>query len=288
MRFINRRVPISDVARALDLRLDGAGKIHCWHADRHQHGDRTALVNIRRRHNTVKCLGCDSRPMGLIDLVMDVLGLAVGDAAMWISERFEVPTIPAGKRPTEPDRSRGPVGYERGLELLVRSGLFGTLSEPARSIAPVLLAMSEEKAPIGQELSVRISYAAIARYSGVRSPNTIRRALLELAELGLIELPEAGHHRSPRREASLYVVTPNSDVLQELAQSFSTFRRELRLPPKNSYEPGCGMRRLVPGGTDLRRRFLQCRCGEGGSVGASPPHPHSRSQKNGLVIEPLL
>ncbi len=53
MRFINRELPIADVARALDRRLDGASRIHCWHSERHQHGDRTALVGIRRRNNTV-------------------------------------------------------------------------------------------------------------------------------------------------------------------------------------------------------------------------------------------
>jgi len=68
MRFINRELPILEVARALDLRLDGSSKIHCWHPERHQHGDRTASVGIRRSHNTVKCLGCDFRPMGPIDM----------------------------------------------------------------------------------------------------------------------------------------------------------------------------------------------------------------------------
>jgi hypothetical protein len=62
MRFINREVAIADVARALDLRLDGTNKIHCWHTERHQNGDRTASVGIRCSNNTVKCFGCDSRP----------------------------------------------------------------------------------------------------------------------------------------------------------------------------------------------------------------------------------
>ena len=44
MRFINREVPITDVAKKLDLRLDGASKIHCWHPDRHHNGDRTASI----------------------------------------------------------------------------------------------------------------------------------------------------------------------------------------------------------------------------------------------------
>ena len=43
----NRKVPVAGIAKALDLRLDGNGKIHCWHPERHKHGDRTASVGIR-------------------------------------------------------------------------------------------------------------------------------------------------------------------------------------------------------------------------------------------------
>ena len=173
----------------------------------------------------VKCFGCDLGPIGPINLVMDVRGVNAGDAAIWIAERFDVPTIPAGKRLEEPDRWRGPVGYEGGLELLVRSGLWGTLSEAARSIAPVLLHMSEKKEPTDQESSIRMSYVGISRYSGVKSPNSLRRALLELGEIGFLELPEAGLRSSPTRQAALYIVTPNSQALVELAHSFSAQMR---------------------------------------------------------------
>jgi hypothetical protein len=221
MRFINREVPIADVARALELRLDGTNKIHCWHPERHKNGDRTASVGIRKKNNTVKCFGCDSRPMGPIDFVMDVLGLAAADASVWIAARFDVPMIPVGKRLAEADRWRGRIGFERGLELLVRSGLWGTLSEATRSIAPALLALSEKEAPTAQESTVRISYVGITRYSGVSSPTAIRKALLELGEVGFLRFPEAGLRRSPNRPAALYIVTPNSNELNELAQAFS-------------------------------------------------------------------
>lgn len=220
MRFINREVPITDVARALDLRLDGAGKLHCWHPGRHQHGDRTASVGIRKTNNTVKCFGCDSKPMGPIDLVMDVMEVTAADAALWIAGSFTVPTIPARKRLAEPDRRRGPVGFEIGLDLLIRSGLWATLSEATRSVAPVLLAMSEKEEPMDRESTVRISYRGITRYSGVRSPNAIRKALLDLGEIGFLSFPEGGLRRSPERGASLYIVTPNSDELTELAHVF--------------------------------------------------------------------
>jgi transposase-like protein len=107
------------------------------------------------------------------------------------------------------------------MDQLVRSGLFGTLSSPTRSVAPVLLAMSDKNEPMAQEFSIRISYAAIARYSGVSSPNAIRKALRELGEIGFLRFPEAACRRFPENPASLYAVTPNSDELNELAQGFS-------------------------------------------------------------------
>jgi hypothetical protein len=222
MRFINRKVPITEVARALDLWLDGAGKIHCWHPERHKNGDRTASVGIRASNNTVKCFGCDSKPMGPIDFVMAVRKVPAADAALWIAARFEVPTIPWGKRLEEPARWRGRVGHERGLELLVRSGLFGVLSEPVRLIAPVFLAMCEKQEPADQEFLIRISYRGISRHSGVSSPNAIRKALVELGEIGFLRFPDAGQRCSPGRPASTYIVTPNSGELYDLAQAFST------------------------------------------------------------------
>jgi len=219
MRYINRQVPIVKVARELDLRVEGASKIHCWHPDRHQHGDRTASVGIRTRNNTVKCFGCDSKPLTPIDFVMDVLGLSAADAALWIAEHFDVPTIPKGKRLTEEPRFRSQAGCERGLGLLVRCGLFGTLSESARSLAVVFAEMCDKDEPMAYEFPVQISYGGITRYSGVVSSNAIRKALLALGEIGFLQLPEAGRRRSPQNPAATYIVTPNSNELNELAQA---------------------------------------------------------------------
>jgi hypothetical protein len=222
MRYINRQIPIAIVAKTLDLRLDGARKIHCWHTERHKNGDRTASVGIRASNNTVKCFGCDSKPMGPIDFVMDVLDMiSAADAALWIARRFDVPMIPAGKRLVDPERFRFRVGYEHGLELLIRSGLWGTLSGPAQSIAAVFSTMAETNEPSAQEAPIRLSYAGIKRYSGVASPNAIRSALLELGEIGFLQLPEASLRRFPQRGAAVYIVTPNSDELRELANAFS-------------------------------------------------------------------
>jgi hypothetical protein len=240
MHFINRDVPILEVARALDLRLDGIGKIHCWHPERHQHGDRTASVGIRTANNTVKCFGCDSKPMGPIDLVMEVCGIAPADAALWIAERFEVPTIPARKRLTQVDGRRYRVGHERGLGLLIRSGLWARLSRPAQTLAAVLLEFGGKNREFDEPLIVQMAYRTLARFSGVQSHNGIRKGLVELSEVGFLVLPAAPQVRSLDRESSKYVVTPNSSLLWELAQTAaeqtkqeSAVEKELRTRQRN-------------------------------------------------------
>ncbi len=229
MRFINREVPIAEVAQSLDLRLDGNDKIHCWHPERHQHGDRTASVGIGKSNNTVKCFGftCDSPPMGPIDLVMDVLRFTnPADAATWIAERFQVPLIPARQRLKGVDGPRYRVGLERGLGLLIRSGLWAGLSAPARAIAPVLLEYGEKDPSFAGTLRVQMAYRTMARHSGVQSHNAIRKGLVELGEIGYLELPTAALSRSFNRESATYVVTPNSDQLRELANAKARQRQQ--------------------------------------------------------------
>ncbi|MGA2594752.1 MAG: hypothetical protein ABSH32_33045 [Bryobacteraceae bacterium] len=219
MRFINRELPIAEVARTLELRLDGASKIHCWHPERHQHGDRTASVGIRASNNTVKCFGCDSKPMGVIDLVVDVRGVGPADAALWIAERFTVPSIPARKRLADGNERSYRVGYERGLGLLIRSGLWARLSAPAQAIAGVLLEFGEKDRPLDETLRVQMAYRTLARFSGVQSHNAIRKGLVELGEVGFLVLPAGVPSASLDRKSATYIVTPNSHQLWELAQT---------------------------------------------------------------------
>ena len=220
MRFINKHVAVADVARALDLRLEGTTKIHCWHPERHKNGDRTASVGIRASNNTVKCFGCDSKPMGPIDLVMDVLNTAsAADAALWIAARFQVPCIAPRKWLSGEDRPSNPVGREQGIELLIRSGIWAGLSEPAKAIAPVLLEFGEKVDAFGERRQTQVSYRKLARYSGIQSHNAIRKGLVELSDVGFLSLPPGTAVRSPDRRTSTYVVTPNSDALFELANA---------------------------------------------------------------------
>jgi hypothetical protein len=231
LRFINRKVPIIEVARALDLRIGANGNIHCWRPELHQHSDRTASVGIRKANNTVKCFGCDIGPLGPVDLVMAVRSLTnPGEAALWIAERFEVPDLPPGRHLVQPERRTYQFGSESEIGLLVHSGIWAMLSPTARALVPVLLeyADRESEAPI----SIRISYMALARYSGISSPNAIAGALRELQEIHWLSMFPGTRTpgSAPVRESSSYVLTPRSDELIEHAQAiYSQMREEIEV-----------------------------------------------------------
>lgn len=225
MHFINRELPIADVARALQLRFDDSGKIHCWHPERHQHGDRTASVGIRATNNTMKCFVCDFKPKGPIDLAMDVLRLnSVADAALWIAARFRVPFIPAHRRLA--GQARRGERVQSGLALMIRSGLWGRLSLAAQAIAPVLLEIAENERPGGERLTAQLSYRGITQMSGIKSPNAIRRALVELSEIGLMLAPTGRARGKLVQETAFYTLTPYSDELLEMAQATAQQARD--------------------------------------------------------------
>lgn len=221
IRFINRKIPIADVARALELRIASSGNIHCWRPALHQHGDRTASVGIWKSFNKLKCFGCGIGPLSVIDFVMAVLDLKKpGEAARWVAERFEVPEIQRGQHIVEPERRIFQIEYLSDIGLLVNSGLWARLSAAARAMVPVFLEFAEREAG-KQTRSVTISYLALMRYSGVASPNAISAALRELEQIHWLAKFDGGRKpgSGPVRATSTYLLTPRSDELMELANA---------------------------------------------------------------------
>ena len=220
MRWINRNVPVMEVAQKLDLRVGEHGRVHCWHPENHHNGDRTASVGIRKKINTVKCFGsgCGVGPFGPIDLVMDALGLASPwESALWIAVRFNVPYLPKGAHVQQKHRTFRPAGFEDDIGLLVQSGLWAELSAPTRCIAPVLLLFANRE-PGKATATVKVSYRAIGRYSGVVSPNAISKAIGELEEIGWLK-KVAKQSAGPVAETGSYVLSPQGDDLMELANA---------------------------------------------------------------------
>jgi hypothetical protein len=102
---------------------------------------------------------------------------------------------------------------------MVRSGIWSRLSEAAQAVAPVLVEFAEKEQPHHEEMTVQISYRGITRTSGVSSPNAIRKALVELSEIGFLVLPERSRLMSLERGTATYRLTPWSNALWEFAQT---------------------------------------------------------------------
>jgi hypothetical protein len=165
--------------------------------------------------------------MGPLDLVADVLGLGLKEAAVWIAARFPVPYIASGKHIKEPPRIIHAAGFETALGLLIRSGLWARLSPITQRLVPVLLELAEFKATAAsdqqdQTKSICISYRAMGRYAaskaGQTSASNISRALAELKEIGWLK-PEKRAGSGPVRKVAAYILTPFSETVYECANA---------------------------------------------------------------------
>ena len=194
--------------------------IRCWHPELHHHGDRTPSVGIYRQYNKVKCFGCEGKLLGPIDLVVDVRECNLAEAIRWIAQRFAVPSIPKGKQLVKPKGHVVRYGYERPVELLLRSGLWAKMSRPAQLLAVVFVELKVE-GQRDESWELEISYRALARYSGLKSDASVSKGLKELQELGWLrrKQQEARTSNSPIRETAAYLVTPYSDAVRELANA---------------------------------------------------------------------
>jgi hypothetical protein len=221
--WIKRNVPILEVGKALGLRIRHKFAT-CWRPENHTHGDTDPSLHFFERGNRVRCFVCDIRGgHSNIDLVMGMLGVSAGEAVRWIAERFAVPNVkpgrPVGKRDPQPVPYRvGVHGSE--FEVLVRSGMFGRLPAPERSILIALAHFRDPDFGLAQ-----LSYAAIQRYAGVASRATVARALRQLARLRAIEI-----HRGLRvgitRKCSSYRLTIEDPKFLDLCNEVYRISRD--------------------------------------------------------------
>jgi len=227
LKWINANLPIQDVARELDLRFDAHGKIHCWHPEKHRNGDEEASVAVWKGHNRLKCFGCD-KFVGPVDLVIDVRQVDVREAARWLSERFQVPTIPKGKHLEHSEHRTYQVGLEDPIQLLVRHGLWARLSSSTQRILPVLLSLGDKRTDStldAQTYRVCISYVAIRRYSGVKSDTPVSNALTELESIGWLRRLNRRTSEGIVRKVGEYLLTPYSDEVTELTNAIAEQKR---------------------------------------------------------------
>jgi hypothetical protein len=189
LQYIRKSVPIRTIAEKLDLDVKGR-MVRCWRPQNHEHGDRTPSVALDERRNIAKCFVCDARALSTIDLVMSVFAVDLPHAVQWITSQFKVP--PAPKRRHIEHQERWPEVFRVGtsgtaLEILIRSGIWASLSPAQRSIIPVLETFADP-----QTHSVTISYRGIMRYAGIRSQSTVSAGLKRFQKLHFLRV---GHSR---------------------------------------------------------------------------------------------
>jgi hypothetical protein len=225
-RWANGNLPITDVAAELGCGEAIAGKLHCWHAERHQNGDRTASVGIKITANRLRCFGCagDSKFMNVVDLVMDYLSVDPTKALRWLDEHFVIPRLPKGAHLKDSTRRSYEVGKESVMQGLVRSGVWAKLPTPAQKIFPVLMEMGELDEKTRRYKST-ISYLALRRYSGVGSDKSVKVALDALRDFFLLEFVQVPGTGSAVRAVSSYLLTPYSDEFLALANAVAGEQR---------------------------------------------------------------
>lgn len=222
--FIRKNVPIVEVAKKLNLDVVGKSAARCWRPDAHQNRDRSPSIGFDREKNRAKCFVCDARAMSNLDLVMAVLNCSLREAAIWMTRRFEVPPLPRGthlaRRCRVNPAFRVGTGEPR-LELIVRSGVFASLSNPQSRVLVALAIFADNSTG-----RVEISYPALMRYSGIGSRTTLARALRYFANIGLLAIQR--EESAGLRAVNQYTLTVESSAFQDfLARSNAQHREEV-------------------------------------------------------------
>ncbi len=186
LRFIKEKIPITDVARELGLKVRDRYRAHCWRVENHKNGDADPSIRFHRKTNKWRCFVCDERAQSNLDLVLMLLGCDFPAAVAWMCERFAVPLARPGKHITQRQHWNPTyrVGYSGShMEWLVRSGLWSELTASERSVLGVFDVFTDTETN-----DVTISYRGIMRFAGIRSHTTVRRALRRFQQLGVLEI----------------------------------------------------------------------------------------------------
>jgi DNA-binding HxlR family transcriptional regulator len=163
--------------------------------------------------------------MSVIDMLMDIGNFGSQLTAVLCFERelssFAVPTIRRGSHLKNPDALDVPPALKEPLALLIRSGVWATLSVPVQRLIPVFLALTDWDDG-NLEGTLRLSNRAMMRYSAIGTFTSISQALTELERIGWVtRLESTRRGNSQIEDTAGYRITPLSDAVKELAISTS-------------------------------------------------------------------
>lgn len=196
--YIRRRISIRHVGRELGLEVFG-NSARCWRTDDHQNNDRSPSLSFTR-YNRAKCHVCDSRSMGVLDLVMAVRGSDLRAAVEWVTARWDVPQVNRGKHVNrrEPNYPRLRVLTNGSpFEYLVRVGLWASLGKAAKSVLVVIFAFADVDTRTAQ-----LSFRALRRYAGL-SFRSVAKGIQELERVGLLQVDRAFDPAAPPPERTI-------------------------------------------------------------------------------------
>jgi hypothetical protein len=138
-------------------------------------------------------------------------------AISWIASNFDVSRIQVRK--PELGVRRHLDGVTHPIDYLVRTHIFGQLSLPAQTVATAMVAFSDHEGPAHKPWTVTISYRGLMRYSGIRSPNSISKAIKELQIIGWLQ--KHGGRVGVLRTTGAYTITPFSEKIEELGNKLA-------------------------------------------------------------------
>jgi hypothetical protein len=215
------RIPIIDVAIKLGVEVVMGGALLCPRPDIHDKSRPALLTPLP--NNKIKCDACGTGPLTVVDLLMHVGDfsdplVAVRYFAPELAS-YQVPTIPKGSHLKNPQGLPVPPACDDPLRLLVVSGVWATLSETTQRLMPVFLALTDWRAE-NPKPEFELSYRAMTRFSGVKSPNAINESLDNLTSIGWMErIAQSPRGKSPIKDTAWYRLTPLSDRVRAAADA---------------------------------------------------------------------
>jgi len=219
-KYINQ-IPIVELARKIGMEFGDSGNMVCWHAERHKDRE-PAFLTVLTKLNRIRCHACGSASMSVIDMLVDIGNFdSQLTAAQCFASELNAPKIPKGSHLKNPDALAVPPALKEPLALLIRSGVWANLSVPVQRLIPVLLEFTEWEEEC-LEGTLRLSYRAMMRYSGIGTFTSINPALAELEGIGwATRLDATRRGESPIKNTAVYRITPLSDAVKKLATSVS-------------------------------------------------------------------
>lgn len=214
MKYVNREIPILEVARELGLALGGR-KATCPECKKRR-------LTFSVKFNCWRCWNCD--PAGkrktVIDLVMFWLNVDAYNAAAWINARWKIISQVQVER-SENQRGITKHVYRRvrqipvperdkpSLQDIVTSPGWREMALSARVVALTLLALAR----MDEKDSVTISRKELSYLTGITDPNTLAKANREVQAIGLFEI-DRGYKTKYAERPTVYRLTWWSQVFQ--------------------------------------------------------------------------